>query len=86
MSQFYMYKQPLSNLRLWQETLQILLSQLQNFDFVTDVVSTNAQRLLIMPSVHFVASQYIFQFDKLATRLEWHLREISYEKIPLLNL
>ena len=83
-SQFY--GQPLGSLQQWQDTLQILLAQLQHPDFVSEVMSANMQRLSLVPSEGFTGSHYIFQLNKTVNRLERYLKEMATQRKPLLNL
>ena len=83
-SQFY--SQAWDNLRPWSETLKKLLAQLRYPDFVSNVLVANNQRLLFCPSVDFLGSYYIYQFDRVVNRLERYLADVSVQKRPLLNL
>ena len=81
-----LYSQPLSKLQEWRETLQKLLIQLRQPDRVTESIRVNIQRLSVVPSEDFLASHYLYQFDRVVNRLEGSIRDLNNQKRPLLNL
>lgn len=83
-SQFY--NQPWEKLTCWKEVLQNLLTQLHKFDFLTQVMAENMQRLSIFPNSKISGSHYMFYHDKAVNRLSRYIEEVSAQRRPLLNL
>ena len=49
-------------------------------------MGTNIQRLYVVPSEDFLASHYLYQFDRVVNRVEGSIRDLTNQKSPLLNL
>jgi hypothetical protein len=82
-SQFY--SQYFPNLQGWNYIL-VSLNQLQHLEFLSILLTNNAQRMSIAPNVDFTWSHYLFQHDKVVNRLERYICEVATQKRPLLNV
>lgn len=80
------YEQSWGQLGGWHETLSSLLTQLQDPDYLTQILSANNQRLAISLQSELSGFHYLFMYDKVVNRLERYLKEISNHKRPLINL
>lgn len=84
LSQFY--SQPIAHIGQWQEVLRFLLAQVQRPEFITEVVAMNLQRHALSASQDIFGSHYMYQADRVVTRLGRYLQEVASQKKPLLNL
>ena len=83
-SQFY--RQPWGHLTEWQGVLHELLSQLWDSEFLSQVMGVNNQRLSTYSISDLSGSHYLFQHERVVSRLERYVRDITTQKRPLLNL
>ena len=83
-SQFY--QQQWGHLTGWQGVLHNLLDQFRDPEFLSQVIAANNQRLSSYPSVDLTGSHYLFQHERVVSRLERYVQDITTQKRPLLNL
>lgn len=70
----------------WQGVLHDLLSQLRDPEFLSQVMAANNQRVSTYPGFDLSGSHYLFQHERMVSRLERYVHDITTQKHPLLNL